>query len=151
MTSDIEKQLDRAITVLGIPIEVFRKCAPDHAKLIVGKARERFVIGNPRAWWMALKQPFESFDYSEGLGFEDLIRHIPTGNDKCWFVPETEEEYPPVFDATVGRITEVLGECAYFEYYLIGKEFDWLVLENDHNQIIVSRSTDNQSQRLRSK
>ena len=82
------------------------------------------MINNPRAWWMSLKQPYESFDCFDGFGFQDLIRHIPDGNEKCWFVPETEEEYAPVFDADVNCISQVLSECCYFEYYLVGKQFD---------------------------
>jgi len=88
---------------------------------------------------MSLKQPTEWFDYPDGFGFQDLIRHVPEGNLRCWFVPETEEQYPPVFDVEVDRVSRVLGECTYFEYYLVGKRFDWMIAENDHNQVIVSR------------
>jgi hypothetical protein len=87
---------------------------------------------------MSLKYPFESFDYSEGGGFEDLVRHVPEGEESCWLIPETEEEKLPVFDAEISCISRLLGECSYFEYYLVGKRFDWLIAENDHNQVIVS-------------
>src|SRR5689334_4010014 len=118
MQNEIEKQLDKALDNLHVPTEAFRRCAPEQAERIVGRARETFVVNNPRAWWMSLKQPNESFDYSDGFGFEDLIRHVPDGNEKCWFVPETEEEHAPVFDVNVNCISRVLSECSYFEYYL---------------------------------
>lgn len=92
MRNEIEKELDKALDNLRVPIEAFRKCAPERARTMIKRAKDRFVINNPRAWWMSLKQPYESFDYSDGFGFEDLIRHVPDGNEKCWFVPETEEE-----------------------------------------------------------
>jgi hypothetical protein len=139
MRNQIEEELDKALDSLRLPIEAFRKCAPEQAKRIVKIAMDTFVINNPRAWWMSLKHPYESFDYSDGFGFEDLIRHVPEGNEKCWFVPETEEEYAPVFDVNVNCISRVLGECYVFEYYLVGKQFDWLIAENDHNQVIVCR------------
>jgi len=139
MQNEIEKELDQAIGSLRLPIEAVRKCAPEEARRIVKRAMDRFVINNTRAWWMSLTQPHESFDYSDGFGFEDLIRHVPEENVKCWFVPETEEEYAPVFDANVDYISRVLGECFCFEYYLVGKQFDWLITENDHNQVIVCR------------
>jgi hypothetical protein len=139
MRNEIEKELDKALGDLRVPPEAFRKCAPDQAKGIVERARDRFVFNNPRAWWMSLKHPYESFNYSDGFGFEDLIRHIPEGNEKCWFVSETEKEYAPVFDVNVNWTSRVLGECFSFEYYLVGKQFDWLITENDHNQVIVCR------------
>ena len=138
MDDEIEKQLDQAVKNLSLPADAFRKCDPECAKLVVRKAQDTFVIDNPRSWWMDLKHPFESFDYSDGFGFEDLPRHVPSGEEKCWFIPETEAEYPPVFDAEVGRISLVLAQCVPFEYYLVGKGFDWLIVENDHNQVIVS-------------
>ncbi|HEV7747814.1 MAG TPA: DUF6756 family protein [Pyrinomonadaceae bacterium] len=139
MDDEIEKQVDQAATDLNLSADVFTKCDPEIAKLVVQKAQVTFVIGNPRAWWMSLKYPFDSFDYSEGFGFQDLARHVPPGNEKCWFIPETEEQYPPVFDAEVESIPLVLAQCISFEYYLVGKQFDWLITESDHNQIIVSR------------
>lgn len=139
MQNEIEEELDKALDNLRVPIEAFRKCAPEQAKRIVKTAMDKFVINNPRAWWMSLKHPYEYFDYFDGRGFEDLIRYVLEGNEKCWFVPETEAEYALVFDADVNCISRVLGECFRFEYYLVGKQFDWLIIENDHNQVIVCR------------
>jgi|SRR5882724_10936472 len=87
---------------------------------------------------MTLKYPSEYYDYSDGFGFEDIQRHVPSGEEKCWFIPETEEEQLPVFDVEVKSIGLILGECGYFEYYLVGKNYNWLIVENDHNQVIVS-------------
>jgi hypothetical protein len=139
MDDKIEDQLDRAVSDLIFPPSAFLKCDPEQGNTIVRATQDKFVVNNPRAWWMALKQPFESFDYSDGFGFEDLIRHVPPDNPRCWFIPETEEQYPPVFDADVNCISAVLAQCSYFEYYLVGKNLDWLITENDHNQIIVSK------------
>jgi len=139
MDDEIEKQLNQAMSNLSLPAGAFRKCDPEYAKLVLRKAHETFVIDNPRSWWMSLKHPFESFDYSEGFGFEDLPRHVPLGEERCWFIPETEEEYPPVFDAEVTLVSLVLAQCLAFEYYMVGKGFDWLITENDHNQVIVSQ------------
>lgn len=134
----VEKELTQAAIALGLSADAFKKCDCESAERIVQRAQETFVADDPRSWWMSLKHPFESFDYFEGRGFEDLVRHIPQGEETCWLIPETEEQNPPVFDAAISSISQVLGECSYFEYYLVGKQFDWLIAENDHNQIIVS-------------
>jgi len=137
--SFIEEQLDQVVRALALPDDSSQKCDPEFSKNVVERVQETFVLDSKLFWWMSLKHPFESFDYSEGFGFEDLIRHVPAGAERCWLIPETEEEYPPVFDVEVRCITPVLAECSYFEYYLVGKQFEWLIAENDHNQVIVSR------------
>ncbi|HEV7747815.1 MAG TPA: DUF6756 family protein [Pyrinomonadaceae bacterium] len=135
----IEKQLYQAVNTLALPSDKFTKCNPATARNVVERVEETFVLDRKQFWWMSLKHPFESFDYSDGFGFEDLMRHVPRGDTRCWFIPESEEEHPLVFDAEVTSITAILAECSYFEYYLVGKRFDWLIVENDHNQVIVSR------------
>jgi len=137
--NDIEEELNQAAKTLTLSDEEFAKCDPESAKWIAQKAQDTFVLDNPRSWWLSLKYPFDSFDYPEGFGFEDLVRHVPEGEERCWLIPETEKEDPLVFDTKISCITPVLGQCSYFEYYLVGKTFDWLIVENDHNQIIVSR------------
>jgi hypothetical protein len=134
----IEEQLDQAAKALCLSEQQFRKCDPESSKILVERVKETFVLDSKQFWWMSLKHPFESFDYSDGFGFEDLPRHVPSGEKKCWFIPETEEEDPTVYDAEVKSITPLLAECSYLEYYLVGKRFDWLIVENDHNQVIVS-------------
>ena len=86
-----------------------------------------------------LKHPFESFDYPDAQGFNKITQHLPEGVKKCRFISETEEHDLPVFDVAAHRIVEILSQCSLFEYYLVGKGYDWLLIENDHNEIIFSR------------
>jgi hypothetical protein len=134
-----EEEIIQAAKDLGLTPDEFSQCNTERAREIVQEAQDTFVIGNPRAWWMSLKHPFESFDYPLGRGFDKILNHVPTGVQRCWLIPETEEKELRVFDVNVGYMSRLLGLCTYFEYYLVGKTFDWVLIENDHNQIIVSR------------
>ena len=43
-----------------------------------------------------------------------------------------------VLDVEIAIVPGLVAECYAFEYYLVGKGFDWLVAENHHNEIIVA-------------
>ena len=107
----IEEEFHQATKMLSLSEEEFAKCDPESAKSITQKAQDTFVLDNPRSWWMSLKHPFDSFEYPEGFGFEDLVSHVPEGEERCWLIPETEKE-DLVFDTVVSCITPVLGQCS---------------------------------------
>ena len=105
------------------------------AKCITDEATRRFVIGLPRAWWMNLALPAETFD-STVSSFLDIV---PDGNCRCWLIPEVEDATWPVFDAFVGDIPQIIDDCPFFEYYVVAKDFSWMVAESDHNVFFVCR------------
>ena len=137
MDKNVDRQIREAIAELQIWPGVFRQLDSRTAQAVFEKAKETFVKDAPRSWWLSLKYPFVSFDYSDGCGFDRLLRHIPPGENRCWFIPELEGEMPVVFNIDLNFIGRILGRCEYFEYYLVGKDFSWLLVENDHNQIIL--------------
>ena len=139
MLLNITDEIVRVGKDLNLSRDDFRQCEPELAREVVGAAKETFVTGNPRSWWLSLKYSFESFDYPDAQGFSKITQHLPKDVKKCWLIPETEEPDLPVFDVAAHRIVEILTRCSLFEYYLVGKEYDWILLENDHNQIIFSR------------
>ncbi|HWQ33701.1 MAG TPA: DUF6756 family protein [Blastocatellia bacterium] len=133
----VQEEIEKAIAALGLPKSRIRRCDADEALAIQQKARDIFVVGTPRVWWLALRHPFQShvFDETTGLDFLDYL--IPHNDQRCWFIPESEESLLPVYDADISAVKDILGECPFFEYYLVGKNYDWLLLENDHNEVIV--------------
>lgn len=102
----------------------------------MANARETFVVGNPRAWWMSLRGESEMFSSTE----RTLWDVLPSRDKSYWFIPETETDDLPVFDLTCSEIAAVLNECPFFEYYVVDKRNSWLVAESDHNQFHITRS-----------
>jgi len=137
---EIVKALESAVQTLGLASEVFVRRPAADAEQIVKKARDTFVKNNPRVWWLSLAQPALYFEYPRGDGPQHLVDHIPGDEARCWFIPETEELEWPVYDAEVSHLAAILGECPFFEYYLVGKDVDWLIVENDHNQLVLARA-----------
>ena len=135
----IEDEIGRAVSALKLTSSHWERCSEEKAREIVREAKERFVEGNPRSWWLALKGDPDVHSHPDGNGMRALRGHIPPMDMDCWFIPETEEEELPVYDVRIDAIADVLGKCSYFEYYLVGKRLDWLIVENDHNDLVVVR------------
>jgi len=137
LMTEIEQEIHAAIEAMGLPPQSAARCEHAEAARIVQEAMRRFVKGDPRTWWLSLSRRAEYYDYPDCDAHKYLTDHIPTGQTKCWLIPETEEPSLPVFEVDTALLTGILDRCQFFEYYLVGLCFDWLVIETDHNQIIV--------------
>jgi hypothetical protein len=137
--NEIEAEIDSAVDSLGIGAERWRKLSLDQSREICQTAKSRFVIGNPRAWWLGLREPAQSHSYPKGDGCQFVHLYVPAEDERCWFIPETEEKDLPVYDVCVSELRRVLGECRFFEYYLLSNRYQWLIVENDHNEVLVVR------------
>jgi hypothetical protein len=135
--SEIEAEIDSAIAVLEMNPAGWLKLSPPEAGRACQAAKDQFVVGNPRAWWLGLKHPAERHEFPSGSGCQFVQELVPAADDRCWFIPETEEDDLPVYDVLIADVPRVLGRCRFFEYYLVGKNLGWLVVENDHNEVLV--------------
>ena len=55
--SDVEAEIDSAVAAVGINTERWSKLSLAQARHTCQQARDRFVVGNPRAWWLSLRHP----------------------------------------------------------------------------------------------
>ena len=92
-------------------------------------------------WWHSLKQPTEVYPF-EGDGYKYLSSFLkPNVGETYWFIPELDEESSTdlqVYEAQLESIITVIEECPPFEYYIVNKNKSLLLIENDHNEIIIS-------------
>jgi hypothetical protein len=100
------------------------------------QAKSKFVIDNPRAWWMSLSRPYEQFD-SKKTKLSDVL---PGRTGRGWLIAETEMANLPVYAIDLSQLPALLGECPYFEYYVLGSDLNWIVAESDHNVYFVCRA-----------
>lgn len=136
--TEIEKQIEAAIRQLGLSDQEIKRLPPSRAMGIVEHARQKLVNGQPRAWWLSLREPCTVIDYPDASGCKHLTEHWFHPDPFCWFIPETEKTDLPVYEAEVAILPRLLSECSFFEYYLVSKDYSFLLIENDHNQIIAS-------------
>jgi hypothetical protein len=98
-------------------------------------AEQRFVTMPGRTWWWeAFRFPATSVYFDDGKGWERLTQLVPSASEKVWFiVGEDGSRYGPVYETSTEVVQQVLGECYPFEYYLVAKDFSWLIGENHHD------------------
>lgn len=137
----VEGEIDDALDRLSLPESEMRRCDEEEAVYVQEQAMQKFVSGKPRVWWLSLKTPWKSFPGNGDDIFEKLREIIPVGEDRCWFIPETEGKVLPVFEGSIKAVSQLLEESCFFEYYLVGKKIDWILIENDHNEIFFSRAS----------
>lgn len=119
--------------------EQMRELAQDEARQVLATAKDLFVRGNPRSWWLSLKVPAQAVQYPDATGYLHLADHLIGADQRFWFIPELETDDLPVFDATLDAVTELLRESPFFEYYVLSKDYRQLLIENDHNQVLLAR------------
>ena len=137
--TEIEQEIEQAVSFLQLNELDFKKLPIDQAKIIVDEARLRFVIGNPRSWWLSLSMPATTYNYSNSQCYLHIKDHWAPPDDKCFFIPEIEHQSLAVFHTTIANVQLLLQNCSFFEYYILSQTLDFLLIENDHNEILVTQ------------
>ncbi len=140
--SDVSEWITNALNAAGGRVDLVELAEAD-AAAVVKQARTAFVAGNPSAWWMALKRPATHVEVPSGPGFAYLRAAWPPGYARGFFIPEDDEAGAyRVFDASVDGVVTLLSESPFFEYYIVAKDFRWLLAEDHHNRLWTCRDTE---------
>jgi hypothetical protein len=131
---EIEEWIESTTSNQGLSV---RKLSNEDAKNIVLAARAKYVYGNPRAWWLSLRIEAETVN-SGGVCISKLL---PSSVQAVFVIPETESADPPVYELSPVSLDALLNDCPFFEYYVVDQTLGWLVIESDHNQFLVCRSS----------
>jgi hypothetical protein len=134
----IRVELEVACDRLGITSADFAEVTESEALPLTTEFLHRFTGGKDgRWWWEHFTMPRTSVHFSDGLGFKRISRLVPNVDERVWFVAEDDQlPYFPVYESTPSIIQSLIGECYGFEYYLIAKDFSWLLCETHHNTVV---------------
>jgi hypothetical protein len=96
-------------------------------------AADRYTTNKaPSRWWETLRRPLWMFDLLDVQVGELLTDLIGT----CILVPETGELRKPAYILSISDVPRLLEACSVgFEYYLLGPDLEWIIIESDHNQL----------------
>ena len=137
----INDEITAAVKHLRLTTLDVQALAPSEANAIVDRAMRKFVIGNPRSWWLSLAVQHETLTEPVRHELNGLRALVPTSVERCYFVPETGTSAYMVFDAKIDCLGGILNECQFFEYYVIDRDYQWLLIETDHNTIVKALSS----------
>jgi hypothetical protein len=133
----VTEEIANAIEALHLDVSDIRLLDKIDGKKVFDDLLTHFVKSGDRRWWW---EDFKdvSFSFSGNTKpFELLNEIIPETKDKVWLmVEDDQEDFYPIYETRPEIISQIIGECFGFEYYLIDKNKDWLICENHHNQLI---------------
>jgi hypothetical protein len=105
---------------------------------ILSEIQARFIKGNPRAWWSSfLSKPImQSFD--DNSGYLHVCNFVPPSTDNVWLIVDEDNEAKYLLSLPLRKVPSVLEECRFFEYYIVDKQLNWMMAENDHGDLMLS-------------
>jgi len=153
-------KIAEALRRLDIPETEFSPLRQHQYAPILDRILETFTRfgsqGKNQMWlWEGFKGRTEVLQVEHNNGPNCLARLLAM-EDRVWFIAEDWEGDKKsgnfwIFEGQVAAITSVLREIHAFEYYLVAKDFSWLICENHHDQIIgIGKPVDEKIRNLRS-
>ena len=100
---------------------------------IIADIMNKFVIGNPRVWWLAFKKKPKSFSFDDEFQYQRISQFFDD-NDVCYLITELDTIH--LFKLPVRNIMKIIGECSFFEYYVTDLKMQNLLCETDHGDLL---------------
>jgi hypothetical protein len=132
----LDDEFDAAIEKLNLGHDTVCLLEPDINRKLYDELLNCFVNGGDRRWWWeAFKSSFRI--EIDGYVLDQLNRMMPDLSQKVLLMIEDNyKPYYPIYDIQPTSIAPLLNECAAeFEYYIISKDFSWLLCENHHDTL----------------
>lgn len=135
----VRDEIVAALESLGAKPSDFRELSSVAAAQVRAKIEGTFV--NARAsgwWWEHFRLPTAIARFDDQKAFTRICEVVAKPDEPVWFVAEESRlRCNPVFAATPRLIMDVIGECNGFEYYLVAKDYSWLLCETHHDAMIA--------------
>ena len=100
---------------------------------IIADIMNKFVIGNPRVWWLAFKKKPKSGSFDDEVQYQRISQFFDN-NDVCYLITELDTIH--LFKLPVRNIIKIIGECSFFEYYVTDLKMQNLLCETDHGDLL---------------
>lgn len=131
----VEEEIVDALAELNLEPRQFKQLDEVAATSIIEVAKRKFLSGDSLYWWHNLRLTRQYYQYDFPSDY--LIQHAPAGARYCYWIPQTEKMNLPVYEVEIQVIQRIMELTPSFEYYAIGLTIDWLLIQNDHGQLIV--------------
>jgi hypothetical protein len=119
---------------------LLKKLHQEEAISVQREITARYVTTSaPCTWWENLKRPIDEHYDRKTV---KLLSIMPTKSGLCWLIPDTETEWLPVYEIHAQQVQTLIDDCPGFEYYVVAKDFSWLIVETHNDEYYVCRESD---------
>lgn len=133
MSDMLESEIEQARRTLRLTDNDLRLLPEEEGRKIYHAAESQFVATPGRRWWWEdLRQTAITCHFDEDNGWEYLSALVPSPEERVWFIAGDDPRAVLVYESTPGVIQKIVGECYYFEYIIVARNFRWLLGENHH-------------------
>jgi hypothetical protein len=132
-------EISRASARLGLDPSAMCLLPSSQSEAVFRAALDHFVASGDRQWWWEdFRVPGTSIAFEDGEGWKRIPKLAPSQSESVWLIAEDASlPHYPVFETTPEVASRIIGECDGFEYYLVAKDFSWLLCETHHNVIFA--------------
>ena len=129
MKTELESEIIDAFGLAGVAL-----CKIENPDAILQAIKSIYVADDPSAWWTHLKHRKKIFKFENNTGYLHLEEICSPSNGDVWLVIDDQDML--LYCAPLPKVKLIIGECRYFEYYVVANDFSWLISENDHGDLI---------------
>lgn len=134
MNNNDEKysEIVNASQELGIVKQV-SELIGDNKVSILKEIKDKFIIGNPRVWWLSFKKKPLNYVFDDELQYKRIVNFF-NKREICYFITELDDLH--IFKTSIGNIINIINECSFFEYYIVDLNLTKLLCETDHGDLL---------------
>ena len=126
---------------LSLHTDQFRQVGPRQWREVLDSIFDSFANTHDQSvsWlWSHLKREGSSLNSRNGLA---EIGAMVAPNTMVWLLLEDWDHKKKqgnywLFEGSYSAVVAVLGNMHFIEYYIVGRELNWMILENHHNVLI---------------
>ena len=100
---------------------------------VLDRIKNRFVLGNPRVWWLSFRFPPKEHHYDDDYQYKRISCFL-NNEDFCYFIAELDVTH--IFKARVADVVFIIGECSFFEYYVVSMDLKKLICETEQGDFL---------------
>ena len=97
------------------------------------RRKYRFGLGNPRVWWLSFRFRPKEYHYDDDYQYKRISCFL-NNEDFCYFIAELDVTH--IFKARVADVVFIIGECSFFEYYVVSMDLKKLICETEHGDFL---------------
>jgi hypothetical protein len=131
--SEFETWIEEGLSKAGIPVT--EHLTDQQSSDLIARVALRYSLdGLPLRLWEKPARPVVVFDI-ESIELATLLKPLV---GRCWFIPETGRYQKPAYWLETRDVPNLLEACSVgLNYYIVGPDMNWLIMESDHQQYLV--------------